>query len=675
MGPLLLPGYLLLLDAPAGPNPNWPSLLPTPSEGQVAQAAPVLTVHHLLAFINPQLPNKAVVVLIIIVGSIGMYRFLSRDIELRRTAAIVGATIFVINPFVYDRLLAGQILLVLGYALVAWALPSFLRIIQGGSLTDALRGLAWCALITFVDIHFGGMALLLLLLTIVFSPASLVAKGAFVGVAVLGILLINAYWLVPSVLTEAAGRLGTGDFLAYAPRPRSARILPTVLALHGFWRLEFETPLSVAPARFWAAFGSLMVVSVYGLMRATGSKKWWRPATALGIACVIALVLGMGRSFPLTAPLARWLFNNFPGYGVYREPQKWIGMLGIGYAVFAAAGVDGVAALLDRLRKKLGSIVVVAAALPLIATSTMLWGFGGRVQNSQFPNDWYQAESTTADEDGALMVLPWNHYQPLPFAGFRIIGNPAHHFFSRPAIISDHAQLFVRGETPPADPRDIYVDQLLRSRRQISHFGHLIAPLGVHYVVLPYIADWRSYERFLERQSDVRPVFAGDELTLFENTAYAGNLYGLEADSSELLSLSDVLNSADGEKDVVSQLRILEPTALNKPLPGPSFAEALPGWDRIQATDAPFIGTDRACLDGWRLGPQDPGCHLGAVAAFESPGTDVHLWRPGVALQLVAYLVSLIAVIALLIAVKKAERANEKTPRTEWGSSPTSDGR
>jgi hypothetical protein len=192
--------------------------------------------------------------------------------------------------------------------------------------------------------------------------------------------------------------------------------------------------------------------------------------------------------------------------------------------VFSAAGVDGVAALLDRFRKKLGSIVVLAAALPLVATSTMLWGFGGRVQNSQFPNDWYRAEATTADEDGSLMVLPWNHYQPLPFAGFRIIGNPAHHFFSRPAVISDHAQLFVRGETPPADPRDIYVDQLLRSRRRISNLGHLIAPLGVHYVVLPYVADWRSYERFLERQSDVRPLFTGDELTLNEKTAYAGNL-------------------------------------------------------------------------------------------------------------------------------------------------------
>jgi hypothetical protein len=673
LGPLLLPGYLLLLDAPAGPNPNWPSLLPTPSEGQVAQAGPALTVHQLFGLIHPQLSNKLVVGLIVVVGGVGMYRFLSGPVGLRRSAAIVGGTFFVVNPFVYDRLLAGQILLALGYALLSWALPSWLRTIQNGNRSDALRGLGWCAVITAVDIHFGGMAFLLLLLAIGFSPASWMAKAVLVAVAILGILLINAYWLIPSVLTEAAGRLGTGDFRAYAPRPRSARILPTVLALHGFWRLEFPTPLSISPARFWAAFAPLAGAGFYGLLRAAGSRKWWRPATALGIACVIAIVLGMGRSFPLTAPVARWLFSNFPGYGIYREPQKWIGVLGLGYAVFVAVGADGVASLLDRLRDKLGTVIVLAAALPLVATSTMLWGFSGTVQNSQFPADWTRAEDASTGEAGSLMVMPWNHYQPLPFAGFRTIGNPAHHFFSTRAVISDDAQLFVRNETPPADPRDIYVDKLLRNRRRISNFGHLVAPLGVHFVALAHVADWRGYG-FLENQPDLRTVFAGEELTLYENTAWTGSLYELEREGTPF-SLRDLLNSAEGEENVASNLLTLESSAALKPLPGPDIVEGLPGWDRIQASDAPVVGTDKSCHDGWRLGPEEPVCHLGALAAFRSPGTDVHLWRPGIALQLGAYLLSLLAVVALLIAVRWTARTNEKTPRTEWGSSPTSDGR
>jgi hypothetical protein len=673
LGPLLLPGYLLLLDAPAGPNPEWPSVLSTPSEGQVMQTAPILTLQHLLTLIHPQLPNKAAVALVILLGGIGMYRFLSRTAHLRGTAAITGATLFVINPFVYDRLLAGQILLLLGYALLPWALPSLLRIVDTGSKIDTLQGLGWCALITLVDIHFGGMALLLLLLAILFSPTSWLAKIAFLLTGIVGILLINAYWLIPSVLSEAAGRLGSGDFRAYAPRPRSARILPTVLALHGFWRLEFQTPLSIAPERFWTAFAPLLGSAVYGLVRAVGSRKWWRASAALGISCVVAIVLGMGRSFPLTAPFARWLFNNFPGYGIYREPQKWIGILALGYAVFVGVGMDCVARLLERWRPKLGAAVIIAATLPLVAMSTMLWGFGGRIENSQFPSDWTRAESETANQDGSMMFLPWNQYQPLPFAGFRIIANPAHHFFTMPALVSDSAQLFVRDETPPADPRDIYVEQLLSNRGRISEFGHLTGPLGVHFIALPHIADWRSY-KFLEKQRDLRLVFGGNELTLYENLAFSGTSYGLNEGSSAT-NLADVLASPADEEPATTELAALPANAATQPFPGPAFVEGLPGWDRVDPVDTPVVGTDRSCLDGWRLGNEEPVCHLGALAAFRSPGTDVPLWRPGIALQILAYLISASAAGALILVILKVRRTDEKTPRTEWGSSPTSDGR
>jgi hypothetical protein len=284
-----------------------------------------------------------------------------------------------------------------------------------------------------------------------------------------------------------------------------------------------------------------------------------------------------------------------------------------------------------------------------------------------------RAEEATADQDGSMMFLPWNHYQPLPFAGFRIIANPAHHFFTMPTLVSDSAQLFVRDETPPADPRDVYVDQLLRNRRRISEFGHLTGPLGVHFIALPHVADWRGY-KFLEKQRDLRLVFGGDELTLYENPAFSGTSYRLNEGSS-VTNLADLLASSTEQEAAATELTPLPASSATKPLPGPAFAEGLPGWDRIDAVDTPVVGTDRSCLDGWRLGNEEPVCHLGALAAFRSPGTDVPLWRPGIALQILAYLISACAVGALILVILKVRGTDEKTPRTEWGSSPTSDGR
>jgi hypothetical protein len=673
LGPLLRPGYLLLLDAPAGPHFELPSFFPVPSEGQQAvQASPALFLHRLSGFLHPQLPNKLTVAAIIFLGGVGLYRFLLRQAGLRPASAVVGGTVFVINPFVYDRILAGQLLILLAYALLPWALAPLTRFAQRASRIDLLVGLAWIAGISIVDIHVGGMALLLLISSIVFSPERVLIKLFLIVLTVVGLLAINSYWVLPSLFSNESARLGVGDFIAYSPRPRSPEILPRVLLLHGFWRLEFPSPLDERRTLFLATWLPIAATAIYGMSRAAGARKWVRPTMALGAACLVSLVLGMGRSFALTAPAAKWLFTNFPGYGIYREPQKLIGLLALAYGVFVAVGLDRLETRLQRFHKHFGTAVVVAAALPLLATN-LLWGFGGRADVSQFPDGWTRADEATAGEEGSVLIFPWYLYQPVNFAGFRTIANPAPEVFRMPTLVSGAADLFVRRETPPSDPRDIYVTRLLNDRGRLENFGHLVAPLGVHYIALAHISDFGSY-RFLDRQPDLRQIFSSGEMTLYENLAFSGTSYSLREGSSAT-NLTGVLASPAEQERAATKLTPLPASSATKSLPGPAFAEGLPGWDRIDAVDTPVVGTDRSCLDGWRLGNEEPVCHLGALAAFRSPGTDVPLWRPGIALQILAYLISACAVGALILVILKVRGTDEKTPRTEWGSSPTSDGR
>jgi hypothetical protein len=673
LGPLVRPGYLLLLDAPAGPDFEWPSFMPTPSEGQVAQAAPALAVYRLLGLIHPQLPNKLVIWLIVFLGGVGLFRFLVGEARIHRAAALGGATLFVVNPYVYDRLLAGQILLLLGYALLPWMLSSLTRLAQEGKFRDLVVAIGWGVAVTLADIHIGGMSLLLLMAAIAFSPAAIKTKAAFVGAAVAVLLLVNLYWIIPSWLAGEAGRLGTGDFIAYSPRPRSPGILRHVLVLHGFWRLEFPSPIASAPTRFLWTWIPIACVTIFGLMRAAGSTKWVRPVAAIGSVSLIATILGMGRSFALTAPIAEWLFNNFPGYGIYREPQKWIAVLALAYGIFFAVGLDRLARLLDKARSKAGAIIAASVALPLIATS-LLWGIGGRASVSQFPEGWDRANDVTAEASGNLLVFPWYLYQPLEFAGFRVILNPADQVFEMPTLVSSDADLFVRGETQPPDPRDLYVTRLLRRKQQLDNFGHLVAPLGVRYIALAHESDFKGYS-FLNRQEDLEIVFSEDEMTLYENLAFVGTEYGLEEEIGGD-ALSDVLGSPEEQLGASTRLTALEAAALNKPLTGLGWSRSLPGWESIDPASSPVTGTDRSCLDGWRLGDATSVCHLGALAAFPTQDGVEPLWRAGVVVQLASLVIS-IAAGCLLIAVIWRQRAgeHEKTPRTEWGSSPTSDGR
>jgi hypothetical protein len=291
-----------------------------------------------------------------------------------------------------------------------------------------------------------------------------------------------------------------------------------------------------------------------------------------------------------------------------------------------------------------------------VATSVMLWGFGGRVENSQFPDDWARAEELTEGHTGNLMAMPWNLYQPTSFAGNRTVANPMPHFFSVPTLISDDAQLYVPEDTPPADPRDDYVRSVVNRGRDLESFGHLVAPLGVRYIALANVADYRSYQ-WLYRQDDLSPLYTGEELTLFENEAWRGNTYGLEQ-PDEAVSEIEVFDE-DGQQLAAERLIESDIEVATSQLPGPGVVEALPGWDRVQPPDAPITGTDKSCIDGWRLGNEEAVCHLGGAAAFANPGTEVKLWRPGVFVQVLGYALSLAAAVALWRFIARQRRRSQ----------------
>jgi hypothetical protein len=626
-----------------------------------------LTPPALLAHIHPQIANKALLVLILLGASVGTFHFLTKHVRIVPWAAIGAGTFYAVNPFVYDRMLAGQILLLAGYALLPWALPSLLRMARAG--TGIARAIGWTVLVGVVDVHVGGMVLLLFVAALIASPADLKAKAVSLLVCGAAIVAVHTYWVVPSVLAGESERLGAGDLLAYAPRPRSASILPHELILHGFWRLEFETPMIVNRGRFLAAFLPLALVSFYGISRSTGARRWARPAAALLAACIIALVLGMGRSFPLTEPLARWLYDNVPGYGIYREPQKWVGLVALGYALFLGVGLDRIAELLGRVRPRASAVVALAAVLPLVATSVMLWGFGGRLQTSEFPEGWYEADERTAGQEGRLVLFPWHLYQPISFAGHRTIANPAHHFFKVPVLISDDPELFVAEETSPADPRDLYVGRLLAGRRRVESFGHLVAPLGARWVGLAHVSDFGSYRRFLARQNDLDPVFEGGGFTLYENRAWEGDSYGLADGPEDEGRVGELLRDPGAQVSVTDRFTRLESPELGGALPGLSFAKALPIWDRVASVDDSIIGTSNACRDGWRLEDRDAMCNLGSLAAFPAGNGGGALWRPGLVVQLACYAVSLTAGIVLGVACLRSRRMDREEPPGPAGGS------
>jgi hypothetical protein len=641
-GPLLGGGYLLLLDYPSGPELPQVNPFPLPSSGDIGNGISLLGALALFQEIHDLLPDKLLLLTPIVLGGIGVYRFVRSRLEVGAFAAVYGGTLFVVNPFVYDRYLAGHLFFLLAYSLLPWALSPLFELTRRPSLRGATAVALWFFALGAIDLHVVGIYALLTVIVAIVAPSRF--RLAF-GAAAIGIgVLASAYWLLPSLFIDRGDEIGLQDVAVYASRPDGFAILPTLLGMDGFWRDEFTGPGERVPA-LYLLLVPILALTVAGAVELLRPGRWRRFAIALSAAAGVGLIMAAGSSFPPTADAFRWAFEHVPYMGVYREPQKFLSLVILAYALFGAVGLDA------RFRTRAGgsrrwftpAAAAAGVAIVLAYGYTMLWGFAGQVELARYPASWAAADRIMHSRGpGRMLVLPWHLYTVWSFSDGRIVANPAPSFFSREVLAGDEAGFRDFAPQSP-DPFSRYVGDLLRSRKEIRWLGHLVAPLGVRYVALLREADWQSYQ-FLTRQQDLVTIHRDDRITLFENEAWRGDVFGLE-EGAAVAGPSELLGSVE-EQEVANRLFSSAPLVSSGDGGFPALARRLPDRQRVRETTTPFVTTTDRCNDGWMLGDDEPTCDVGAVAAFPSPHSDDPLWRPLAGVQLVGYVLSGLTIAA-----------------------------
>jgi hypothetical protein len=650
--PLLGTGYLLLLDYPSGPALPHVPLLPLPSSGDVGSGTPFLALEALLRHVQVWLPDKVLLLAPIVLGGVGLYRLARSRFAVRAAAAAYGATLYVVNPFVADRYLAGHLFFLLGFALLPWALQPVMDLLEEPDRRAGVRVGLWLFGLAAVDLHVAGMYALL----VVVAGATALSRRGSIGAAVgLGLgAVLCAYWVLPSLFASPGRGIGAEDLAVYASRPSGVGVLPRLLGLYGFWRVEFAGPAQRIPA-LYLLLAPILALSIAGAIHALASKTHRRGGLVLVVAAALALLLAGGISFPPTAGVFRFVFDHVSVFRIYREPQKFLAIVVLAYAVFGAVGLEAVvkrsASRSSSARAWLASALAIGVATAYVYT--MLWGFWGQVHLTQYPSDWTRADQIMAAEGpGRVLVLPWELYAVWSFTGGRIVANPAPSFFSREVISGDNVG-FSTIPTQSVDPFSEWVQDILAHRGKIQELGHLVAPLDVRFVVLLHEVD-RSRYSFVERQPDLTAIYRGPRLDLFENLAWRGSVLPLAPVGSSSFAFDD------GSE--VTQRLISE--GLNGPVTGAGFgpvARILPGWRSIAPVRAQYVATGDRCTDGWKLGGQEPVCDLGAVAAFSSPDQSESAWRPAAGARVVGLLVSGLTLLGAVFYVRRK-------PTKRWGA-------
>jgi hypothetical protein len=275
-----------------------------------------------------------------------------------RTARVAAGTLYAINPVIFERLWAGQVGFLLGYAVLPLAIAPWVTKPSRKSFT---RGLVWWALLIGIDIHFLWIAAVPMIFALLVVQRGQVRRGslASTGGAVTAFGASLAWLALPFVVPSTA-HASAAQLIPYRTAPGSGwRMYLNLASLYGFWRREPVLPREAVPG--WPLLLAAILVIGVGGWRAGTQGRRRQTRTVLTASALTAFFLCLGDAGP-----AGWVFRqaflHIPGFAVMREPQKFIAVIALSWAVFFGWGVESLAASVTHV----GGRRIVADGLVLL---------------------------------------------------------------------------------------------------------------------------------------------------------------------------------------------------------------------------------------------------------------------------------------------------------------------
>lgn len=471
LGPMLLSrGYVLRGDLVFVPDQPWKDAW-LGLDGRVPRFVPGDAFLYGAGVLLPgDLVQKAVLLGALVLGGLGAARLVARWSLLPRAGAI---TLFLWNPWIYERLAIGQWGVVVGYLFLPWTALAAERVRDAGP--GEWR--SWCGLVGWLG------------LSAVFSPASglvalataaavvLVGGGARRAAGTIGIgLFLNLPWILPSLLYAGSLAAAPDQFRGFAPRGESGLgVVASVLSFGGIWKAsvvpgERESAVIVALACL------VTLTAVLGLRVAAKVER--RRVLGLGLVGGAAVVLALVTAIPAVGSLLDDLSAQLPALGLLRDSQRFLGP-----AVLALVpGIAGAVAWLQERaghgREALHGVAVLLVVAPVLCLPSLAWGLGGDFRPVAYPQEWFRVRALLPE--GRTVVLPWRGgYRGFDWNDRRAALDPAPRFFAGDVVIDD--RLFLDGRTIESeDPLLRAVDRALDSDDPAA----ALRRLGVRTVLL-----------------------------------------------------------------------------------------------------------------------------------------------------------------------------------------------
>lgn len=476
LGPLYARGYILHYDMVFSPHVHLNLDMIREGIG-LYQSLPLAVLLKLANFVIPMdIVQKLILSAIIFLSAYTMYRIVPVK---SLYARLLAGVIYALNPFVYDRLMAGHWGFLLAYSLTPLVLWAFYKLYsQPRRRHLAYAVLLWSLAVLASSHHTVILGLLFVCLGLFFVRSKRSFLYALATIA--SVLLLNLWWIIPAYSIDGSRvNFSLEHFYAFATRGDLAHGLWfNMLALQGFWHDGWQSIKDFFG--YWPLLVMVwllpVLVGLGGISRYIQNHR--KLLLGLLLASLLSLIFAAGPN-PAVWQLNTWLYEHIPALSGLREPQKLLSLLALTYAVLAALGMD----LLIKYKKKLAAgLGIVAVMATILMARPMLWGTNGQLETTRYPASWHQfyAHLQNDGQSSKAIVLPWELYVEDSFVD-GLVAQPAKAFYGERVLQSQRMRL---PEIEDREPR--HYDKIRRAAqdRDYSALKAAASEVKADYVMI-----------------------------------------------------------------------------------------------------------------------------------------------------------------------------------------------
>lgn len=325
--------------------------------------------------------------------------------------SIIFALVYFFNPFVYSRIMSGQIGVLLAYLMLPACIFYIFEYLHQINKKTSIKLVLCITLSSLFSIHFFIINLIIFIVSSIFiyfyhNKFSIKKYLLFSMIILILAILLNALWLQSLFASKIFSAIDSSheDFFS----PKLSKNIPAVakiMGMSGFWRENsYNSTFDVFPTYVWFILLALMLILLvtgHYLSNDKTSKIFYSLFW-------IGLILGTGIAHPYTRPIFNNLFKFLPFFNGFRDSHKLVSLIALAYSYFLAV----FAIEIKNRIKKLKFLPTLLIIILIILFSFPLINLNNQIHSVSYPKDYSELNSffNSKQVNAKIIYLPWQNY-------------------------------------------------------------------------------------------------------------------------------------------------------------------------------------------------------------------------------------------------------------------------